>query len=86
MPSSRVMSSPDLHKTTFFSESCLGDLMLLYMLPFASYMIQWKEKAYMALSFLAFANIWSPFQTKCWVDDITCPSCNVVTPLYSRSI
>jgi hypothetical protein len=28
LPSSRVMSSPFLHKTIFFSESCLCDLML----------------------------------------------------------
>ena len=28
VPSKRVMSSPFLHKTIFFSESCLGDLML----------------------------------------------------------
>ena len=28
VPSKRVMSSPFLHKTIFFSESCFGDLML----------------------------------------------------------
>jgi hypothetical protein len=28
LPSNRVMSSPFLHKTIFFSEFCLGDLML----------------------------------------------------------
>jgi hypothetical protein len=28
IPSKRVMSSPFLHKTIFFSESCFGDLML----------------------------------------------------------
>jgi hypothetical protein len=52
LPSSRVMSSPFLHKTIFFSESCLGDLMLYGATKFnlkRTYMLVWP--------FFLFANI-----------------------------
>jgi hypothetical protein len=53
IPSKRVMSSPFLHKTISFSESCVGDLMLYVATKFN------QNKMYQMLvwPFLAFANI-----------------------------
>jgi hypothetical protein len=52
VPSKQVMSSPFLHKTISFSESCVGDLMFYVATKF-------NNKMYQTLvwPFLAFANI-----------------------------
>jgi len=52
IPSKRVMSSPFLHKTISFSESCVGDLMLYVATKFNNKMYQM-----LVWPFLAFANI-----------------------------
>jgi hypothetical protein len=52
VPSKRVMSSPFLHKTISFSESCEGDLMLYVATKFSNKMYQM-----LVWPFLAFANI-----------------------------
>jgi hypothetical protein len=52
VPSKRVMSSPFLHKTISFSESCVGDLMLYVATKFNNKMYQM-----LVWPFLAFANI-----------------------------
>ena len=71
------MSSPFLHKTISFSESCVGYLMLYVAVKFNCKMSQMLVQP-----FLAFANIQAPFFKKCWGDDITHLSGNVVTTLY----
>ncbi len=75
------MSSPFLHKTISFSESCVGDLMLYVATKFNNKMYQM-----LVWPFLAFANIKAPFSKKCWGDDIAPLSGNVVIPLYSSCI
>ncbi len=73
-----VMLSPLLHKTIFFSESCLGDLML-----YVAVKINLRGPE-IGMAIFGFCQHQHPFlRKKCWDDDITYPSRKVGTSLYS---